>query len=61
MENKLVRIFELSASKDNNLDGGRPLVRLRFLSNMNLYYQNGTKTRILQGFQHWKVQELEEI
>ena len=57
METNLVRIFALSASKDNNLeDGGRPRVR-RFLSNMNLYFQNVTKTRILRGFQHGKVQQ----
>ena len=63
MEKKLVRIFELSSSKnkkDNNLDGGDPRVR-RFLSNMNQYFQNVTKTRILQGFQHWKVQDMKEF
>ena len=60
MENELVRSFELSPSKNTNNDGDRPRFR-RFLSNMNRYFQNVTKTRILQGFQHWKVQEVEEF
>ena len=56
MENKLVRIFELSPSKNMNNDGHIPRLP-RFLSNMNRYFQNVTKTRILRGFQHGKVQQ----
>ena len=57
MHNKLVRVFELSPSKDANFGD---LVR-RFVSNMNQYFQNGTKARILQGFQHWKVRDVKEF
>ena len=57
MHNKLVRVFELSPSKDANFGD---LVR-RFVSNMNRYFQNSAKTRILRGFQHWKVQDVEEF
>lgn len=48
MEKKLVRIFELSALKENNdqhfncSDIGQSRVR-RFVSNMNQYFQNVTK------------------
>ena len=59
METKLVRIFELSASDKKNEDGRRSI--RSFVSNMNQYFQNVTKTRILQGFQHWKVQEMKEL
>ena len=58
MENKLVRIFELSPSQINN--DGQSRVR-RFVSHMNQYFRNATKTRILQGFQHWKVQDVVEF
>ena len=61
MENKLVRIFKLSASKDKNDFGGGRYRVFRFISNMNRYFENVTKTRILQGFQHWKVQDVEEF
>ena len=64
MQNKLVRIFKLSSSKNNDLGDdfgyGRPRVR-RFISNMNQYFENISKTRILQGFQHWKVEDVEEF
>ena len=56
METNLVRIFALSASKNNNFHEDGLRVR-RFLSNMNRYFQNVTKTRILRGFQHGKVQD----
>ena len=62
MENKLVRIFALNYPSKNIYYGTRyPLndhFRMsRFVSNMNQYFQDVTKTRILQGFQHWKVQD----
>ena len=64
MENKLVRIFELSSSKNNvfgdDFGYGRSPVR-RFISKMNQYFENISKTRILQGFQHWKVEDVEEF
>jgi len=60
METKLVRIFELSSSENNNGDAGRSRVR-RFISNMNQYFQHGSKTQILRGFQHWKVRDMEEF
>jgi len=59
METKLVRIFELSAPEKKNEDSRRSI--RRFVSNMNQYFQNVTKTRILQGFQHWKVREMKEF
>ena len=60
METELVRIFELSPSINCNFDDSRCRVR-RFVSNMNQYFQNVTKTRILQGFQHWKVEDVGEF
>ena len=59
MENKLVRIFELSSSKNSKYSGD-PRLR-HFLSNMNRYFHDVSKTRILQGFQHWKVQDMREF
>ena len=61
METKLVRIFELSPLKKNSFDeDGSSRVR-RFVSNMNQHFQNATKTRILKGFQHWKVQDVTDF
>jgi len=60
METNLVRIFRLSPSKHRNLNDGQLRAR-RFISNMNQHFQNVTKTRILQGFQHWKVQDVGEF
>ena len=60
METKLVRIFELSLSENNFDDNGQSRARW-FVFNMNQYFQNSTKTRILQGFQHWKIQDLKEF
>ena len=59
MENKLVRIFALSSLKNSKYSGDHRV--RRFLSNMNRYFHNVSKTRILQGFQHWKVQGMKEF
>ena len=65
MEKKLVRIFKLSASKENiddYDDSGNDHYRVRrFIYNMNQHFQNVTKTRILQGLQHWKLQDMKEF
>ena len=60
METNLVRIFRLSPSKNRNLNDGQLRAR-RFISNMNQHFQNATKTRILKGFQHWKVQDVTDF
>ena len=61
METKLVRIFELHLSENNNFDDADRLSIRRYISNMNQHFQNVTKTRILQGLQHWKVQDVKKF
>ena len=61
METKLVRIFELHLSENNNFDDADRLSIRRYISNMNQHFQNVTKTRILQGLQHWKLQDMKEF
>ena len=77
METKFLRVFELSplknyneSSNNNNeilhsffsttRSSGSSRVDL-FLSNMNRYFQNVTNTRLLQGLQLWKVQDIKEF
>ena len=51
MERQLIRVFELRPSGENHNN-----LRIElFLSNMNRYWQDGTKRRMLQGYQHWKI------
>ena len=60
MENQLVRIFELRLSKDINVGDYKWPFR-RFVSNMNRYFLDRNKHRMLQGYQHWKVQDVMEF
>jgi len=55
MERQLIRVFELlplGENQDNHW--GVKGIQL-FLSNMNRYWQDGTKRRMLQGYQHMKI------
>ena len=60
IHNKIIRIFELRPSEDKNYNNGGGWKRLKwFLLNMNRYCQDYTKHRMLQGYQHWKVQNVD--
>ena len=55
MENKLVRIFECSPSSETKIQNSSLAAARRFAINMDRYCQDGTKHRILQGYQQLKV------
>ena len=55
MERQLIRVFELRPSGENH-NNYCSMKRIElFLSNMNRYWQDGTKRRMLQGYQHMKI------
>ena len=53
MERQLIRVFELRPSGDNNYCSMKRIEL--FHSNMNRYCQDGTKRRMLQGYQRMKI------
>ena len=60
MEHQLVRILELRPSDNHDYMYDR--IRIQsFFNSMNRYFQDDTKKRMLQGYQHWKIHDLKEI
>ena len=60
MEHQLVRVLELRPS--DNHDHYRDRIRiLSFFNSMHRYFQDDTKKRMLQGYQHWKIHDLKQI
>ena len=51
METKLIRVFELHPLRHDHYEDRL----LLFLQNMNHYFQDDTKRRMLQGYQHLKL------
>ena len=60
MENTLVCIFEFHPSSETQHNPLLSAAR-RFAINMNRYFQDGTKRRILQGYQQLKVHNVGRI
>ena len=61
MERQLIRVFEWRPSGENQ-DNHWDMKGIElFLSNMNRYWQDGTKRRMLQGYQHMKIYDPPKI